>query len=294
MNQVSEVGSHDSESGTAARRYSAEVTTEELAPDLTAAAFFDIDNTMMRGSSIFHLARGLYARKILTSTDISGFAWKAMKFAFSGHENLDDMASVTEAALELVKGRHVDEMRELGDGIYEEYMVNKLWPGTVALAQAHLDSGQRVWLVSATPIEIAEVIAERLGLSGAIATKSEQVNGRYTGRLAGPTMHGQVKADAVAELAAAQGLDLARCSAYSDSENDIPMLSLVGHPCAVNPDHKLRVHARTYGWQVRDFRGNRRVWTIGVPSAAAVGFAVGLGAGITATHFHHKASLVKT
>ena len=115
-------------------------------------------------------------------------------------------------------------------------MATKIWPGTKALAQMHLDAGQRVWLVTATPVEVAEVIARRLGLTGALGTVAEHVDGVYTGRLVGSLLHGPAKVEAVRALAEREGLDLERCSAYCDSANDLPMLSLVGNPCAINPD----------------------------------------------------------
>ena len=114
-------------------------------------------------------------------------------------------------------------------------MAHRIWPGTRALAQLHLDQGQRVWLVTAAPIEIATIIARRLGLTGALGTVAEHVDGVYTGALVGEMLHGSAKAVAVKELADRFGLDLARCSAYSDSYNDLPMLSEVGDPSPSTP-----------------------------------------------------------
>ena len=257
----------------------AEVEAEmAVTPDPTGAAFFDVDNTVMRGASIFHLARGLAARKFFTTREIADFAWKQLKFVAVGSEDLDDMAEATEAALGFVEGRSVEEIVTLGDEIFTEIMQEKLWPGTLALAQSHLDHGQRVWLVTATPVELATIIAKRLGLTGALGTISEVVGGVYTGKLVGKPLHGPAKAAAVLALAEREGLDLSRCSAYSDSFNDVPMLSLVGHPVAVNPDSDLRDHAREEGWEIRDYRRQRIQRRVGIP-AAAVGF-MGLGAGI--------------
>src|ERR671933_586390 len=123
-------------------------------------------------------------------------------------------------------------------------MEQRIWAGTRALAEQHLDAGQRVWLVTATPVELARIIAHRLGLTGALGRVSEVEDGRYTGRLVGEPLHGAAKAEAVRALAEREGLDLARCSAYSDSYNDLPMLSTVGHPVVVNPDPDLRREAR--------------------------------------------------
>jgi HAD superfamily hydrolase (TIGR01490 family) len=154
-------------------------------------------------------------------------------------------------------------------------MAHRIWPGTRALAQMHLDQGQRVWLVTAAPVEIARIIADRLGLTGALGTVAEHVDGVYTGRLVGDLLHGPAKAEAVRALAESEGLDLSRCSAYSDSFNDLPMLSMVGEPCAINPDSRLRDHARANGWRVRDYRTGRKAARVGLLAAAAAGAATG-------------------
>ncbi len=250
-------------------------------PDLTSAAFFDVDNTIMQGASIFHMARGLYRRKFFTVRDIAGFAWQQAVFSMVG-EQLDHLQDIQAKALLFVAGHSVAELRAVGEEIYDEYMVEKIWPGTHALARMHMDAGQRVWLVTATPVEVAEVIAQRLGLTGALGTVAEHVDGVYTGRLVGTPMHGQAKADAVRALADREGLDLARCAAYSDSANDIPMLSLVGNPCAINPDARLREYAKAHGWRIRDYRTGRKAARIGIPVAAVAGVAAGAVMGAAA------------
>jgi HAD superfamily hydrolase (TIGR01490 family) len=243
--------------------------------DLTAAAFFDVDNTMMVGASIFHFARGLAARKFFTTSDLAGFAWQQLKFRIGGREDNSGIAGHRDTALSFVAGRSVDEVTALGEEIYDELMADRIWAGTRALAQMHLDAGQRVWLVTATPVELALIIARRLGLTGALGTVAESVDGHYTGRLVGEILHGPAKAHAVRALAATEGLDLRRCTAYSDSVNDVPMLSAVGTAVAVNPDSELRDVAKERGWQVRDFRTGRRAARIGVPSVLGVGALAG-------------------
>ena len=263
----------------------AEVAPARLVePDLTGAAFFDVDNTVMRGASIFHLAVGLAKRKFFSMREVGDFAWKQAKFVVNGSEDLEDMASATEAGLAFVKGKRVDEVVNLGEEIFDELMTRKLWPGTLALAQGHLDRGQRVWLVTATPVELAAIIAQRLGLTGALGTVSEIENGVYTGRLVGAPLHGQAKAQAVRALADREGLDLVRCTAYSDSANDVPMLSVVGRAVAVNPDGALRKHARAVGWEIHDYRRARMNQRYYVPAglAAAAGLGIGVGLGIAA------------
>ena len=244
-------------------------------PDLTAAAFFDVDNTMMMGASIFHFARGLAARKFFTTSDLAGFAWQQIKFRVGGREDPQEMKASREQALSFVAGRRVEELIALGEEIFDELMADRIWAGTRALAQMHLDAGQRVWLVTATPVELASIIAHRLGLTGALGTVAETVDGQYTGRLVGDILHGMAKAHAVRALAAREGLDLRRCTAYSDSSNDVPMLSVVGTAVAVNPDSDLRETARSRGWEIRDFRTGRKAARIGVPSVLGAGAVAG-------------------
>jgi HAD superfamily hydrolase (TIGR01490 family) len=244
-------------------------------PDLTAAAFFDVDNTIMMGASIFYFARGLAARKFFTTSDLAGFVWQQAKYRIGGRENKEDIKSHRERALSLVAGRTVRELTDISEEIYDELMADKIWSGTRALAQMHLDAGQRVWLVTATPIELAAIISRRLGLTGALGTVAEHVDGVYTGRLVGDLLHGRAKAHAVRALASREGLNLKRCTAYSDSQNDVPMLSAVGTAVAVNPDSGLRDVARARGWEIRDFRTGRKAAKIGVPSVLGAGAVAG-------------------
>jgi HAD superfamily hydrolase (TIGR01490 family) len=257
-------------------------------PDPTAAAFFDVDNTVVRGASIFHLARGLYRRKFFTARDLGRMAWQQARFMAVG-ESMEHLNEIRESALSFVAGHSVAELAAIGEEVYDEVIADKIWPGTHALAKIHLDAGQRVWLVTATPVEVAAVIARRLGLSGALGTVAENIDGVYTGRLVGEPLHGQAKADAVLALAEREGLDLSRCAAYSDSANDIPMLSLVGEPCAINPDAALRAHAKANGWRIRDYRTGRKAAKVGVPAAAGVGAALGgVFAGLALRRRHQR------
>lgn len=261
---------------------SAEVEQSLTTPASTAAAaFFDVDNTVMQGASIFHLAKGLYKRDFFSTREIVGAAWKQAYFRVAGVEDPEHVAEARASALAFIKGHTVAELEELGEEIFDEAMAHRIWPGTRALAQWHLDEGQRVWLVTAAPIEIATIIARRLGLTGALGTVAEREDGVYTGRLVGEMLHGPAKAEAVKALAAREGLDLSQCSAYSDSYNDLPMLSLVGDPCAINPDARLRSHARSAGWRIRDYRTGRKAARFGL-AAAGVAAVAGAAAGAVA------------
>ena len=253
----------------------------DIDPDPAAAAFFDVDNTMMVGASIFHFAKGMAARDFFSWRDLLRFTARQARLRVKG-EHHGDMHSARDSALAFVAGKKVSEIVALGEEIYDEEMAGRIWSGTHALAQAHLDAGQRVWLVTATPVELATIIAQRLRLTGALGTVAESVDGVYTGALVGTVLHGEAKADAVRRLALREGLDLERCSAYSDSINDLPMLSLVGHAVAVNPDSALRAEAKERGWQIRDFRTGRKAARIGVPTALGIGaVAGGVAAGLS-------------
>ncbi|MDT4946562.1 MAG: hypothetical protein QOH14_3295 [Pseudonocardiales bacterium] len=254
----------------------------EVPPDRTAAAFFDVDNTMMMGASIFHFAKGMASRKFFTWRDLVGFTARQARLRLRG-ESHDDLHSTRESALAFVAGKKVEDIVALGEEIYDEEMADKVWSGTHAMALQHLDAGQRVWLVTATPVELATIIARRLKLTGALGTVAESLDGAYTGRLVGEVLHGQAKAAAVLALAEREGLDLSRCSAYSDSINDLPLLSSVGRAVAVNPDSALRAEAKARGWQIRDFRTGRKAAKIGVPAALGLGaVAGGVAAGVAA------------
>ncbi|MFW0795213.1 HAD-IB family hydrolase [Gordonia sp. CPCC 205515] len=251
----------------------ADVVPDQPPLDLTAAAFFDVDNTLVQGASIIHFARGLAAKKYFSYGDILDFAWTQAKFQITGKENAADVAEGRDKALSFIAGRSTAELIELGEQIYDEYIADKIWPGTRALAQRHLDAGQQVWLVTATPVELAQTIADSLGLTGALGTVAESVDGVFTGRLVGDILHGPGKAHAVRALAIREGLNLKRCTAYSDSHNDVPMLSLVGNAVAINPDSDLRDVAKVRGWEVYDFRTARKAAKYGAATALGVGAA---------------------
>ena len=168
------------------------------------AAFFDVDNTILRGASIFYFARELYRRDFFTVPDIARMGWMQARFKALG-EKMEHVQLIRERALSFVEGHSVAEITAIGEHVYDEVIADKIWPGTHALAQLHLDAGERVWLVTATPIEMADTIAKRLGLSGALGTVAESVDGVYTGRLVGEPLHGPAKADAIRRSPSTRG-----------------------------------------------------------------------------------------
>lgn len=258
------------EHGRAAARAAVE---EEGLPDPAppVAAFFDLDDTIIRGASAFHLAVGLRRRGFVSVRDIAQVARQHLRYLAFG-ENLKDIADIRSRALSVVAGRSVADITAIGEEVWDEVLSLRIFPGTQALLSDHLSRGHQVWIISASPIEIGRLIGSRLGVTGALGTVAEHKDGIYTGRLIGDLMHGAAKARAVEELARTEGLDLADCYAYGDSTNDLPILSTVGHPFAINPDVRLRRHAAEHGWPIHEFRGRRRTAARrGVQTASVAG-----------------------
>jgi len=240
----------------------------------SAAAFFDLDNTLLHGASLFLIGRGMYARGVVSTGDVLRGAWQQLVFRLVG-ERHGHVSAVRDRGLALGAGVEVAPLVAIGEEIFDELIADRILAETLGLAQAHLDRGEDVFIVTAAPVELARIVAQRLGLTGALGTVSEVEDGRWTGRLVGELLHGEAKAEAVIRLAADRGFDLRRCAAYSDSINDLPLLSAVGDPHAVNPDRKLRVYADAQGWPVHDFRTARRRALV---VSALVGATVGAGA----------------
>ncbi|MFI2754447.1 HAD family hydrolase [Cellulomonas sp. P22] len=234
------------------------------------AAFFDVDNTIIRGASAFHLAVGLYRRGFFRKWDILTFAAHQSRYLMFG-ENKKQIDQVRERGLEIMAGHSVAEVAAIAEDVYDEVLCLRIYPGTQKLLDEHIAAGHQVWLVTATPVEIGELLARRLGVTGAIGTVAEHRNGFYTGRLVGDMLHGKAKASAVQAIAARDGIDLSQSYAYGDSTHDVPILSQVGNPCAINPDARLRRHAREVGWPIREFRGRRRAARRGVNAASLAG-----------------------
>jgi HAD superfamily hydrolase (TIGR01490 family) len=201
----------------------------------------------------------MYQRGFFTKKDISAFVLANIRYRLTGKENKDEIIRFQNAACEFIKGHNVIEIEKIGQEIYEEYVSPAIWQGTVEIAQEHLSKGEEVWLVTATPADMANLMAKRLGLTGALGTKAESKNGVYTGKIIGNLLHGREKASAVKELSIVNKFDLINCYAYSDSHHDIPLLELVGNPRVINPDALLEIRAYRDNWPVYDFRRARRI-----------------------------------
>ncbi len=161
----------------------------------------------------------------------------------------------------------LSKLKKIGQEIYEEYVSPAIWQGTVEIAQEHLAKGEEVWLVTATPLDMANLMAKRLGFTGALGTKAETEDGIYTGKMIGNLLHGKEKAVAIKELSQSESFDLKNCYAYSDSHHDIPLLEAVGNPRVINPDTLLEIRAYRDNWPVYDFRRARKLKKLIGPTA---------------------------
>jgi HAD superfamily hydrolase (TIGR01490 family) len=246
------------------------------------AAFFDLDRTLIPGSSLFLLARGLYGRDLFRVRDIIRFAWGQLTYRLRGEQRRGmDMSRVS--TLEFVTGRSRQDLIGWGGEIVREQILPRVYEDIVEVIHGHNARGDLTFLVTATPFELAATIAEELDMTGAIGTVAEvDKDGFYTGRLVGSVIHGDEKAKAVAETAGQHGVDLSESAAYSDSVNDLPLLESVGYPHAVNPEFELRRLALHRGWPIHELRTRRRALLIGIPAGigGAAVFAAGVAAGM--------------
>ena len=216
------------------------------------AAFFDLDKTVIDRASIAAFGRpflkgGLIKRRLVARAAIS-----QLIYLYFGADE-ERLIRVRESMLAVTKGWDRAQVRQ----IVRETMLQTIEPIMYAealeLMELHRAAGHRVYLVSASPEEIVLPLADLLGADGAICSRGEvDDEGRYTGRMAFYA-YGESKAEAMREIAARIGLDLAASSAYSDSATDLPMLEAVGRPVAVNPDRALAKIARERGWELRHF-----------------------------------------
>jgi len=218
----------------------------------------------------------MYRQRYFTLRDIARLGTDQLRYRMVGTEAEGPMERARAASLEAIKGRSRDEVIAVGRSVAREELLPRLYPQAVELLSRHKRAGREVYIASSSPEDYLALLAEELGIDGVIGTRAQVVDGRYTGELDGPLVHGPEKATRVEKLAAEKGIDLGRSFAYSDSANDLPMLELVGNPVAMNPDTRLRHEARKRGWQMLDFRTARRRTLIGSAAgagAAAVGAA---------------------
>jgi HAD superfamily hydrolase (TIGR01490 family) len=235
------------------------------------AAFFDLDRTLMAGSSAYQFGRAIYRAGGLPRRQLARDALDQVRFRLRGSTDAGVNALLERVMAAIADTRVTDLMRmspEVLAGI-----LPRIYPQMMELVREHQDAGRPSLIVTAASHEISEQLARVLLMDGAIGTRSEIRDGVYTGRLGGPFVYGEGKAQALREYAAAERIDLASSYAYSDSASDLPMLESVGHPVAVNPDAALAEVAKREGWEVLRFEklGQRLRVAAAALGAAAVG-----------------------
>ncbi len=212
-----------------------------------AAAFFDLDRTLLRRSSALALAPTFRARGLISRRQMARAAVWQLMFMLRG-ASADTVKRAAEGGLLVLRGYSPKEMQALVVDSMERVLKPLVYAESLDLVERHRGRGEPVYIVSATLQEIVQVIADDLGFDGALGTIVEVEDGKYTGRASRP-LHAENKARCIREL----DYDLDASTAYSDSHTDLPFLEAVGNPVVVNPDRKLRRIAAQRGWPVLEF-----------------------------------------
>lgn len=233
---------------------------------MAAAAFFDLDKTLMEGSSAFHFARASYKAGQLSRKQLARDIRDNIRFRLHGSTD-EATTALRERVYESIAGKRVVDLARLTPDILAG-ILPRVYPQMLDVAWRHQDAGRPTYIVTAASQEIAELLAHVLVFDGGIGARSEVREGVYTGRPEGPFTYREGKAEAIRQVASENGFDLTESWAYSDSESDLPMLRAVGHPVAVNPDSALESVAREEGWEIMRFDRLHRRLRLGAAGAA--------------------------
>lgn len=253
-------------------------------PSPRSAAFFDLDKTIIARSSTFAFSRPFYAGGLITRSAVLRSAYAHFVYLAGGADH-DQMERMRAYLSDLVTGWDVQQVSDIVAETLEELIQPLVFREATALIAGHHAAGRDVVIVSSSGAEVVEPIGAMLGADQVVATRMVVADGRYTGEIA-YYAYGEQKAAAVRELAAERGYDLEQSYAYSDSVTDLPMLSAVGNPTAVNPDRALRKEAVSRGWPVLDFtqpvrlrnRVAEQVQRVPAPRPPAIAVALGASA----------------
>ncbi len=219
---------------------------------MPGAAFFDLDRTLLSRSSSLALAPAFHERGLLRRRDLVKARVAQLVFVRFG-AGQSRVGQTAESAMAILNGVHVDVMHEIVVEAVGSALKPHVYGEALELVETHRERGERSFIVSAALQEIVDALVRELGLDGGIGSTAEIVDGTYTGRLE-RRLYGDAKAEALVELADAEGIELADSTAYSDSASDVPFLEAVGQAVAVNPDRALRRIALEHGWPIRHFR----------------------------------------
>jgi HAD superfamily hydrolase (TIGR01490 family) len=246
------------------------------------AAFFDLDRTVVAKSSALAFGRPFYRDGLIKRSDVIKAAYAQLAFRIGGADEAA-MARTRDYLAQLCQGWPVEQVRQVVTEALDELIHPYIYAEALELIEEHQAAGRDVVLVSASGEEIVRPIGELLGVADVIATRMGVADGRYTGKIEFYAA-GAGKVEAVREMAATRGYDLAESYAYSDSATDLPLLAAVGHPTTVNPDRALRRAALERGWPVRELRHpvplRRRLRSKRAVPVAAAAVGVGLAVGV--------------
>ena len=236
---------------------------------MPGAAFFDLDKTLMQGSSGFQFARAVYEAGMLSRRQLASDAWANLRFRLRGASDAESEA-LRHRIAETLEGVRVRDLERLGVRALQG-ILPRLYPQMLTIAYEHQDAGRPVYIVTAAAEGLANMLAGVLTFDGGIGSDlSEVVDGFYTGKATGPFLYGEAKAVALREIGEREGIDLSESYAYSDSVSDVPMLREVGHPVVVNPDAELLALALDGGWEVLRLDSIGRKLTLAGIAAVAV------------------------
>lgn len=251
--------------------------TNGRGPAVRGAAFFDLDKTLMQGSSAFQFARAVRRAGLMSRRQLASDAWANLRFRLRGASD-DQSQALRDRIAASLAGVRVRDLERLGIPVLRG-ILPRLYPRMLQIAYEHQDAGRPAYIVTAAAQDLAEVLARVMAFDGAIGSHlSEIENGIYTGQATGLFVYGEAKATAIAELARREGFDLGASYAYSDSASDLPMLRVVGHAVVVNPDSELERLAREEGWEMvrLDRLGRRLTIAVTLLIAAVSGGAAAL------------------
>lgn len=215
------------------------------------AAFFDLDKTIIATSSAAAFTRPFYSRGLISRSTVLSSAYAQFVYLI-GSADHDQTERLRQHVSAMSTGWDVKQIKEIVAETLHEYIDPHVYIEAIDLIAAHHAAGRDVVVVSASGKEVVEPIGRMLGADHIVATRMQIEDGRYTGEIE-YYAYGEAKAEAIRELAEKHGYDLSKSYAYSDSITDVPMLSAVGHPFAVNADKALRKIAVEHDWGILDF-----------------------------------------
>ncbi len=254
-----------------------------------AAAFFDLDRTLMSGSSAYYFGKAAYREGLLPLPRLLADGAAGLLFRLFGASD-EKSEAVRDRILASAAGHEVETFGRLAPAVLEE-ILPRIRPEAQALLDMHAQAGRDVYIISASPVEIVSELARALDITEGLGTESEIVDGRYTGRLAAPFCYGEGKAEMLRKIMAERGYDPLQSYAYSDSASDLPMMQMVGNPVAVNPDRPMMAVAHRRGWPVIEFNREGKQ-TVRVVVGSVLGLAAG-GTGYALGRLHGRRVAVR-